>query len=101
MQLTNKEIIMVNNALGEIFNIPMRGLLKFKVARNKRALEEITLDILEATDNLESEDAEEVLEETVEVEIQPLMEMELADVEISPSTIILLDPIIEEETNND
>ena len=101
MDLTNDTIRTLCFALNDVAQQPMRGRLKFKIAKNQRHLldamgiAESVLDMNpDGTYDPRIQNNKEVLEQCQDVDIEPLTEEELEDIELTPATVMNLLPIL-------
>lgn len=93
-----KELNTIGIGLRALGNLPIKGGLKFKVARNIKMAEDVLVDAMESITNDEEE--KEVMETSVDVEFINFTENELEPLEVDSKTIYMLLPIIEVQANS-
>ena len=87
-----KELNTIGIGLRALGDLPIKGGLKFKVARNIKMAEDILVDAMGSITN--EEDEREVMETKVDVEFLKFTEPELEPLEVDSKTIYMLLPII-------
>ena len=98
MKLTNSQILNMNEALQELVNERMAGLVKFKLFNIKKTIEEKLEIIVESIQKASEDELKEILEVEQEVPIPNLLSMhELEALELSIKQISGLDPVINYE----
>ena len=96
MELTNNQIIGVNNVLSELVDEKMTGVFKFKLFKTKAELEnaiEIIQKTLEGV--VDDKEVEEIAEQTQDLNVGLFTEEELAPLPLSVTQIAQLQVIIE------
>lgn len=93
-----KELNTIGIGLRALGDLPIKGGLKFKVARNIKMAEDILVDAMGSITN--EEDEREVMETSVDVEFINFTENELDPLEVDSKTIYMLLPIIEFQANS-
>lgn len=87
-----KEVNTIGIGLRALGDLPIKGRLKFKVARNIKMAEDILVDAMGSITN--EEDEREVMETKVDIEFLKFTEPELEPLEVDSKTIYMLLPII-------
>jgi hypothetical protein len=93
-----KELNTIGIGLRALGDLPIKGGLKFKVARNIKMAEDILVDAMGSITN--EEDEREVMETKVDVEFLKFTEPELEPLEVDSKTIYMLLPIIIFQNDN-
>lgn len=107
MKLTNVEILNINSALSELFNVKVSGKLKFKLYKTKveieKLIEPISLSLSDIKDDNENAEQErlDILNSKQEVNIDNFTEEELLPLDLSISQLARLDKIISWENDED
>lgn len=95
-----KEINLIGIGLRTLGAVPMVGTMKFKIARNIKAVEDILEDAMKSSDDIDNDDS--MLDMDVKIDLIRFTEDELEPLEIDSKTIFMLLPIIERsEHHND
>lgn len=87
-----KELNTIGIGLRALGDLPIKGGLKFKVARNIKMAEDVLVDAMGSITN--EEDEREVMETKVDIEFLKFTEPELEPLEVDSKTIYMLLPII-------
>lgn len=101
MQLNINEINIINLGLAELMETKIKGALKFKVLKNKLKAEELLKLAIESLEDVEKEEEKkEVLELEQEVDFITITNIELEELEITPKTLLMLEKIMEDSSND-
>lgn len=93
-----KQLNTIGMGLRELGELPIKGRLKFKVARNIKVAEDILADA--ASSIKTEEDSIDVMNTDVDVEFLSFTEEELEPFELNSKTVYMLLDIIEPSTGN-
>lgn len=93
--MTIKELNILGMGLRALGDLPMVGSMKFKIARNIKAVEDILEDALSASEDVDND--ADLLNTDVDVNLMKFTEEELEPLEIDSKTIFMLLPIVAEE----
>lgn len=93
-----KQLNTIGMGLRELGELPIKGKLKFKVARNIKLAEDILSDAAKSIKT--EEDNNEIMETEVDVEFLSFTEEELEPFELNSKTVYMLLDIIEPSTGN-
>ena len=96
MELTNNQIIGINNVLSELVDEKMTGVFKFKLFKTKAELEN-AIGIIQKTLEgvVDDKEVEEIAEQTQDLNIGLFTEEELAPLPLSVTQIAQLQVILE------
>ena len=87
-----KELNILGMGLRSLGDLPMVGSMKFKIARNIKAVEDILEDAMAASEDVDND--ADLLNTDVDVNLMKFTEEELEPLEIDSKTIFMLLPII-------
>ena len=96
MELTNNQIIGINNVLSELVDEKMTGVFKFKLFKTKAELEN-AIGIIQKTLEgvVDDKEVEEIAEQTQDLNVGLFTEEELAPLPLSVTQIAQLQVILE------
>lgn len=94
-----KELNTIGIGLRELGDLPIKGRLKFKVARNIKIAEDILVDAMEAAST--DKDSDEVLNTKINVKLLHFNEEELEPLELNSKVIYMLLPIIDDASDEE
>ena len=98
MKLTNLQLYKLDQGLGELVQLKIRGGFKFKIYKAVKQLSDCLEPVQEALKGIEDTNERlEILNETQEVNFDKFQLHEIEDLEISTGTIINLEPVIDFE----
>ena len=98
MRLTNLQLYYLNQGLGELMQIKVKGGLKFKIYKAVKSLSDCLEPVQKSLEGIEDTNERiEILNETQEVHFDKFQLHEIEDLEISTETVINLEPIIDFE----
>lgn len=95
MKLTNMELNSINVGLSDLADEKIKGKLKFKLFKNKVAVEDKLAIVREALEGTTDEEAAEIMAEKQEVELDLLTYDELEPLALSLRQLGALQPILE------
>lgn len=96
MKLKNIQIYNINNALSDLVDLKLSGRFKFKLYRLKVVVEQALEPVYKAIEGATEDEANEVLNEEQDVEIDKLTFEELENLDLSIRQLGALEPIMEE-----
>ena len=99
MQVTIKELNIIGMGLRSLGDLPLVGALKFKIARNLKAAEDILEDAMRSSEDIDNDT--DLLDTSVNVDFMNFTEEELEPLEIDSKTIFMLLPLIGNEEVED
>lgn len=94
-----KELNTIGIGLRDLGDLPIKGRLKFKVARNIKIAEDILVDAMEAAAT--DKDSDEVLNTEINVKLLHFNEEELEPLELNSKVIYMLLPIIDDASDEE
>ena len=96
MELTNNQIIGINNVLSELVDEKLTGAFKFKLFKTKAELEN-AIGIIQKTLEgvVDDKEVAEIAEQTQDLTIELLTEEELTPLPLSMAQLVALQEIIE------
>ena len=94
-----KELNTIGIGLRDLGDLPLKGRLKFKVARNIKIAEDILVDAMEAAST--DKDSDEVMNTEIDVKLLHFKEEELEPLEINSKVIYMLLPIIDDASDEE
>ena len=95
MELTNLQLYKLDRGLGELVQLKVKGVFKFKIYKTVKQLSDCLEPVQEALKGIEDTDERvEILNESQEVNFDRFQLHEIEDLEISTETIINLEPVI-------
>lgn len=94
-----KELNTIGIGLRDLGDLPIKGRLKFKVARNIKIAEGILVDAMEAAAT--DKDSDEVLNTEINVKLLHFNEEELEPLELNSKVIYMLLPIIDDASDEE
>lgn len=97
--MTIKELNILGMGLRALGDLPMVGSMKFKIARNIKAVEDILEDAMAASEDVDND--ADLLNTDVDVNLMKFTEEELEPLEIDSKTIFMLLPIVAEGGSED
>ena len=97
--MTIKELNILGMGLRALGDLPMVGSMKFKIARNLKAVEDILEDAMAASEDVDND--ADLLNTDVDVNLMKFTEEELEPLEIDSKTIFMLLPIVAEGGSED
>ena len=98
MKLTNLQLYKLDQGLGELVRLKIKGGFKFKIYKAVKQLSDCLEPVQEALKGIEDTDERiEILNETQEVHFDKFQLHEIGELEISTETIINLEPVIDFE----
>lgn len=101
MKLKNFEILNANAVLGELVDEKLKGKLKFKLFKTKRALEDAYVVILKTLEGVDGEEERtEILEESQELTIDLFTYDELEPLPLSTRQLSSLILLVDEGESN-
>ena len=96
MELTNLQLYKLDQGLGTLVQLKIKGRFKFKIYKTVKQLSNCLEPVQEALNGVEDTNERiEILNETQEVYFDKFQINELEDLEISTETVINLEPIID------
>lgn len=101
--MKNRELNNINNALSELLSMPMQGLIKFKIAKLLHEVDREMVPFLSSIEGIDRNSLEfaEIMEAEIGNAISvTLSQLELEPLNISPRTLILLEPVLESVEEN-
>src|SRR5699024_2303124 len=96
MKLTNLQLYKLDQGLGELIHLKVKGGFKFKIYKAVKQLSDCLEPVQEALKGIEdTEERIEILNETQDVHFDKFQLHEIEDLEISTETVMNLEPIID------